>query len=133
MEEIDVSRTLVFEVIALIAIVALTTLLTLCFFLLLLGNALCLFLCVTTCMSMHDVDVLYTETSGEDSYLHLLAQFGVGGKSPLEFEVTEFCHEVVDIVHLLHHQAVLTILLTPERYGEQNLLGVEHVVVVEQR
>ena len=102
MEEVDMSRTLIFEVVALIAIVALTTLLTLSLFLLFLGNTLCLFLSVTTGMTMHNVDILNTETSGKDSNLHLLAKLWVGGKSPLYFEVTELCHKVVDVVHLFH-------------------------------
>ena len=88
---------------------------------------------MATGMSMHDVDILDTKTSGKDSDLNLLAKLRVSGESPLDFEVTKLSHKVVDVVHLFHHQTVLAILLSAEGDREQNLFGIEHVVVVEQR
>ena len=62
-------------------------------------------------MTVHAVDVLDTEASSENGDFNLLAKFNVCSKSPLDFEiVAELCHKVVDIVHLLHHQRLLTIL-----------------------
>ena len=101
--------------------------------LLLFGYPVGVFLRVTLQMAVHSVDILDTETSGEYGHLHLLAQFRVGSESPLYLEVAEFGHEVVHVVHLFHHQAVLSVLLTAERDAEKYLLGVENVIVVQQR
>ena len=90
-------------------------------------------------MCVHFGHVLDAETGGENSYLHLLAKFRGERDTPLFLEVrAELLHEVVHLVHLLHHQATFVLCLTVVALlgkvdAEQNLLGVEHVVVVEKR
>ena len=55
---------------------------------------------------VHSVDVSDAEARSEDRYLHLVAEIGVETDTPLDFEVgTELLHEVVHLVHLLHHEA----------------------------
>ena len=83
--------------------------------------------------SLHAVDIGDAESCGEYGDLHALAQFRVDGHAPLDFEVAaELVHEVVYVVHFLHHEVVLAALLLVECNGEKNLLRVEDVVVVEQ-
>ena len=42
---------------------------------------------------------------GGENNLNLLAEFDIGGKPPLDFEiVAELSHEVVNIIHFFHHQ-----------------------------
>ena len=85
-------------------------------------------------MVRHTVDIVDAEASGQNGDLDFLAQFGVGSQSPLDFEVVaELRHEVVDIVHLFHHERARAVLVAGKRDAEQYLLGVEHVVLVEQR
>ena len=80
----------------------------------------------------HAFHMFYTKTSGKDSDLYLLFQFRIDGKSPLDFKVAKLLHELVDIAHFIHHQAV-AILSTCECDVEKNLLGVENIFLVEQR
>ena len=66
-------------------------------------------------MAAHAVHVLDAEARGQDGYLHLLAQFGIGGESPFDFEVAaELCHKVVHVVHLLHHKSLFRLLVGAE-------------------
>src|SRR3712207_9214250 len=66
------------------------------------------------------VYILDTEARSEDGNLYLLAQFGVDGQSPLYFEVAaELGHEVVYVVHLIHHQARRVALLVAEVDGDR--------------
>ena len=84
-------------------------------------------------VAVHAVYVADAEARGEDGDLHLLLQGVVDGNTPLQLEVgSEATHEVVDLVHLLHGQSIGAILAA-EGYGEENLLRVIDVVVVEQR
>ena len=103
--------------------------------LLFLGATLVLLLRVFLDVAVHSVNVLYAEARGKDGNLYLVAQLGVGGKSPLDFKLSvELCHKVVHVVHFLHHQAALVVaLLAAEGYAEQDFLRVEDVVIVEQR
>ena len=133
-EQIDVRTTLIALRGTLAAIITVTTVLTLSSLLLLGSNAVDVFLTLFLQVTVHTVDALDTEAGSEDGDLHLLAQFEVGGKTPLDLEVVaELGHEVVHVVHLLHHQRLLAVLRTCERDGEQDLLGVEDIVIVEQR
>ena len=134
-EQVDVRAALVALALAVAAIVAVAAVLTLGFLLLLGGNAGGLLLRVAVlAVAGHAVDAVDAEAGGQDGDLHALAQLGVGGQSPLDFEVVaELAHEVVHVVHLLHHQRAGAVLVAGKRDAEQDLLGVEHVVLVEQR
>ena len=80
--------------------------------------------------TMYAVDA---ETGGQDGDLDFLTEFGVEGQTPFDFEiVVELLHEVVHVVHLVHHQSAVGVV-AGEGDVEQNLFGVEHIVVVEQR
>ena len=62
-----------------------------------------------------------------------LPKNGKIGDAPLEHEVvSELVHELMHVVHLLHHEVVLAALLLVEGNREQDFLRVEDVVVVEQ-
>ena len=91
-----------------------------------------LFLFLHAC---YGIDV---ESSGKDGDLYLFTQFRVGGKSPLGFDiVAELFHEVIHLVHFLHHQflrsAVFAGFVLRETDTDEYFLGVEDVVVVEER
>ena len=76
------------------------------------------------------VDVLDTETSGKQGDFHFLFQLVVNGHTEFGFEVAaETVHELLHLVHLAHHQLVLCTVRDVEEY----FLGVEDVVVVQQR
>ena len=60
---------------------------------------------MTLAVAGHAVDAVNAEACGQNGNLDLLAQFRISGKTPFDFEVVaEFAHEVIDVVHLLHHQ-----------------------------
>ena len=95
-------------------------------------------LCLLSDVDVHSVNVLDAETGSKDCYLHLLAKVGVESDTPLYLEVgTEALHEIVHFVHFLHHKTVVAVVaccaVLAEVDAEKNLLGVEYVVVVEQR
>ena len=84
-------------------------------------------------MPVHAVYILNTEARCKDSNLDPFTQFRVYGNSPFDFKVaSKLRHEVVDIVHFLHHEARIVVLFIAEINAQQNLLGVEDVVVVQQ-
>ena len=81
----------------------------------------------------HFIYALQTEACSKQGDLYLAAKSGVGGQTPFCFHVvTELAHEVVDFVHLFHHEGTVLVVGT-EIDVEQDLLGVEYVVVVKQR
>ena len=124
----------VFRRLAVAAVYALTARAAFGRLLLFLGAAFVLLLGVLLHVAAHSVNVLYAEARGEDGNLDFVAQFGVGGESPFYLELgVKLRHEVVHVVHLLHHQAALAVaFLAAEGYAEKDFLGVENVVVVEQ-
>ena len=70
----------------------------------LLGKLLLSLVCAA--VLCHTVNSLNAEACCEDSHLHLVAEGWIEGETPFDFEVaTELIHEVVDIVHLVHHQS----------------------------
>ena len=82
---------------------------------------------------IHARHVLQTESGSQHRDLHLLLQRGIRGQSELRLHiVTELTHEFMHFVHLFHGQLVALFLIT-ERNAQQHLLGVEYVVVIEQR
>ena len=84
-------------------------------------------------VAVHAVYVADAEARGEDGDLDLLAQLGIDGDTPLDLEaVVKLGHEVVHVVHLLHHEAVVAVLAVGEVDAKQNFLRVEDVAVVEQ-
>ena len=126
--------TLVVRVVGVLAVVAVAAVLTLGSALLLFGNALSLLSRVLLEVVAHAVDVVDAEARGEYRHLDALAQLGIERQSPLQLELAaEALHEVVDVVHLVHRQSGVLALLAGKRYGEEYLLGVVDVVVVEQR
>ena len=83
-------------------------------------------------MATHTIYIFDTKTSSKDSNLNLLTKFEIGSQTPFDLKVTtELCHEVVDIIHLLHHQRRLTFLRTSERDREQDLLRIEDIIVIQ--
>ena len=59
-----------------------------------------------TAVACHTVNSLNAESSCKDCHLHLIAKGWVEGETPFDFEVTtKLIHEVIDIVHLVHHQS----------------------------
>ena len=76
------------------------------------------------------MDVLNAEAGGKQGNLDFLLQFVVHGHTELGFKVAaEAVHELFHFVHFAHHQFVLRAV----RDVEQHFLGVEDIVVVEQR
>ena len=70
----------------------------------LLGKLLLSLVCAA--VLCHTVNSLNAEACCEDSHLHLVAEGWIEGETPFDFEVAaELGHEVVDIVHLVHHQS----------------------------
>ena len=134
-EAVDMCTTLVLGVTAVLAVVAVATVETLGSTLLLLGNTACLLFGMLLEVVGHAVDIFDAEACSKDSDLDLLAKLWVDGESPLEFKAaTETIHEVIDIVHLVHGEGlVLCTVLAGEGYGDEYLLGVVDVLVVEQR
>ena len=94
----------------------LTTIASFSLFLLKFCHAVGFFLRVfLTKVYVHAVDILKTETGGKDCHLNLFAQFRVSPDTPLYLEIArETCHEVVDIIHLLHHQTGVIVLFIAE-------------------
>ena len=93
-----------------------------------------LFLSVFLQVLVHSIHVLDTKTGGKYCDLDLLAQFGIDADTPFDFEIaSETRHEVVDIVHFLHHQTGIVAILIAEVYTEKYLLGVEYIIIIEQR
>ena len=92
-------------VLAVIAVAAVLSLSCLLFF----GcNAVSLFLGAFGEVAAHAVHVFNAEACGQDGNLHFVAQLGIGGQSPFDFEIAaKLGHEVVHVVHFLHHQALL--------------------------
>ena len=79
-------------------------------------------------------DVFNAKARCEDCYLNLIAKTLVESDPPFEHEVgPKFGHEIVYIVYFLHHEVGTLIVLCAERNVEQQLLRVEHIVIVEQR
>ena len=78
--------------------------------------------------------VLQSESCCQDGDFYLAAQLRVDGKSPFQLEVVaELLHEVVDIVHLVHGETWIVLLLASESDAQEDLLGVENIIVVEKR
>ena len=74
------------------------------------------FLRVELCLNARHV--ADAEARSEDCDFHFLVERGVGGKTPLRFNiVVELRHKLVHLVHLLHHQRV-AFLFGAERDGE---------------
>jgi hypothetical protein len=116
LEEETVSTTLSRTVAAICTVVALHTLTleTLTLFLLsqtshILGGALLLTL--SKCL----VDVSQSEASSKDGHLNLITQCRVVSYTSLELEVRELLHEVVDYIHLIHHESLMVDIV---RMGE---------------
>ena len=83
-------------------------------------------------VAVHAFHVFESETGSQYGYLYSAAQLWVDGESPLQLEVfAEFLHEVVHIIHLVHSQTWVVLLLAGECDAQQNLLRVEYIVVVE--
>ena len=73
---------------------------------------------------------LDAEAGGKQGNLDFLLQFVVHGHTELGFKVAaEAVHELFHFVHFAHHQFVLRAV----RNVEQHFLGVEDIVVVQQR
>ena len=84
-------------------------------------------------VAVHSLYVFETETCCQYGNLDTASQLWVYGESPLQLEViSELLHEVVHIVHLIHGQTRIVLLLACEGDAQQDLLGVEYIVVVEQ-
>ena len=118
--------------IGILAIVHFAAVASLFLFLLQLGKALLFFGGALGDAVVHllHVDVLDTETSGKQGDFHFLFQLVVNGHTEFGFEVAaETVHELLHLVHLAHHQLVLCTVRDVEEY----FLGVEDVVVVQQR
>ncbi len=82
---------------------------------------------------VHAIDIIKTKSCGEDCHLHLLTQFWVSAKSPLYLKVIiKLSHEVIDIIHLIHHQTRVVILLIAEVDAEKYLARIEYIIVIEQ-
>ena len=132
-EEEDMWMTLVLRCIAVRTIVMFSAVFSLSSFLFLFGDSACLFLCMFSEMYVHTVYILYAESCCKNSHLYLVAQLGVDSQSPFQFEVVaKVAHEVVDVIHLVHGETCVVFSRTREGNAEKNLLGVEHIVVVEQ-
>ena len=120
--------------VAITAIITLSSFFVLGSLLFLFGNSSRLLLGMLLEVSVHAFYVLQSESCCQDGDFYLAPQLRVDGKSPFQLEVVaERLHEVVDIVHLVHGETWIVLLLASESDAQEDLLGVENIIVVEKR
>ena len=106
------------------------TLFVLFFFFFELKLAFFLFLAALFEHTVHTGDIFHAETGGEYGNLYFTFQCVVHSHTPdYLYAFAELAHEFVDLVHFLHHQ----FRTFAEGYVQHHLLGIEDIVVVQQR